>query len=76
MLIQIMHSDTRFDYVKDTMLDYLIESNKITSFKRSTGWVTIGVDPIRKQRRNNTATSPYISRGIAARPTSRGAAHP
>jgi len=54
MLIQVKYPDNRYDYVKNNILDIMIESNNITEFKRSTGWVKIGVDPIRKTRRNNT----------------------
>ena len=48
MLIQVGRSDNRYDYVKDFMLDKLIAANEIVRFRRSSGWVTIGVDPIRK----------------------------
>jgi hypothetical protein len=37
--------------VEAYQLDELISSNKIKMFKRSEGWVTIGVDQIRKERR-------------------------
>jgi hypothetical protein len=47
MLLQIVFEDDRFDYIKDTRLNDLIESRKIKKFRRSTGWVTVGVDPIR-----------------------------
>ena len=57
MLIQVKYPDNRYDYLKETILDLFIESNKITEFKRSTGWVRIGVDPIRKARRDSTAKS-------------------
>jgi hypothetical protein len=54
MLIPIKYPDNRLDYVKDTALDYLIESNKIIEFKRSSGWVRIGVDEIRNSKRSYT----------------------
>jgi hypothetical protein len=47
MLIQVINSDNRFDYVKDDILDHLIKLNTITRFKRASGWVTVGVDPMR-----------------------------
>jgi len=50
MLIQVKHDDDRYDYVKDFMLDVLIETGAIAQFRRSSGWVRIGVDPIRKPR--------------------------
>jgi hypothetical protein len=50
MLIHVNYADDRYDYVKDFMLDSLIESGAIAKFQRSTGWVRVGVDPIRKGR--------------------------
>ena len=52
MLIHVVRVDNRYDYVKDFILDILIESKEIVKFKRRTGWVTIGVDPIRRSHRN------------------------
>ena len=48
MLIQVSYEDDRYDYVKDFMLDALIRSGSIAKFRRSSGWVQVGVDPIRK----------------------------
>jgi hypothetical protein len=47
MNIQVCYPDNRFDYVSDNILDRLIESRRIVKFRRSSGWVTLGVDPIR-----------------------------
>lgn len=52
MLIHVVRVDNRYDYVKDFILDILIESREILKFKRRTGWVTIGVDPIRRSHRD------------------------
>lgn len=54
MLIQVKYPDNRYDFVKELILDLFIESNKVVEFKRATGWVRIGVDPIRKSRRDRT----------------------
>jgi len=54
MLIQVHYSDNRFDFVKDSMLHSLIESGAIERFKRSTGWVTVGLDPVRKFKRDSS----------------------
>jgi hypothetical protein len=51
MLIQVNYPDNSFDYVKDSQLHNLIESRKITRFRRSSGWVTVGVDPSRQFQR-------------------------
>lgn len=50
MLVQIEYNDNKFDYVKNTQLDGLLEKNRIRRFKRGSGWVTIGVDPVRTRR--------------------------
>jgi hypothetical protein len=60
MLIQVSYSDERFDYVKDFMLDQLIDSGQITGFRRTSGWVTVGVDPVRK--RSEAATYQGLER--------------
>ena len=53
MLIHIMRTGNHYDYVKEFILDILIASKEIVKFKRSTGWVTIGVDPIRGSKRDS-----------------------
>ena len=50
MLIQIEYNDNKFDFVKNSQLDRLLEMHRIHRFKRSSGWVTVGVDPIRTRR--------------------------
>jgi len=52
MLIQVRYPDNRFDYVKDSVLHGLIESRQIAGFRRSSGWVTVGTDPLRQFQRN------------------------
>lgn len=47
MMIRVMYSDGRFDMVKPTMLDNLLDRQAVTSFKRSSGWAVVGRDPIR-----------------------------
>ncbi len=64
MLIQVKYPDNRYDYVKERTLDLLIESDKITEFKRSTGWVKIGVDPIRMKTGNTSDNYPNERRGL------------
>jgi hypothetical protein len=65
MLIQVHYPDNRFDYVKENMLDLLIETKKITRFRRSSGWVTLGVDPVRMKRREYTYKSAGEIRKLA-----------
>lgn len=47
MLIQIMRDKNHYDYVKEPQLDKLIAQKLIEKFKRTSGWVTLGVDPVR-----------------------------
>jgi len=49
MLVQVNWTNDKYDYVKDFMLDSLIEAGVVARFLRSTGWVTIGVDPVRSK---------------------------
>ena len=53
MLIQVHYADNRFDYVKADMLHGMIESSGIVGFRRSSGWVTVGVDPLRQVQRDS-----------------------
>lgn len=50
MLIQIEYDDNKFDFVKNDQLDNLLKKHRIHRFKRGSGWVTVGVDPIRTKR--------------------------
>jgi hypothetical protein len=52
MLIQVAYFDNRYDYLKDFQLDRLLELRQVSGFRRSSGWVQVGVDPIRERRRN------------------------
>lgn len=65
MLIQVNYPDNRYDYVKEKVLDTLIESRKITRFRRSSGWVTLGVDPVRTVKREYTYKAPSELRRLA-----------
>lgn len=48
MLIHIMYPDNRYDYVKESVLDKLIDNGDIVRFKRTSGWVSLGVDRVRE----------------------------
>ena len=47
MLIRVMYSDGRFDMVKPSVLEDLLEQQVVTSFKRSDGWAVVGRDALR-----------------------------
>ncbi len=52
MLIKVIYKDNSADMVKDYLLEGLIASGRIVAFRRSSGWVTIGKDPVRNGRRD------------------------
>lgn len=52
MLIQVNWTNNGYDYVKDFMLDRFLETGVVARFLRSSGWVTIGVDPVRSHTGN------------------------
>lgn len=47
MLIRVVYRDNVHDYVKDSQLSRFLDSGKIVKFQRCTGWVTVGIDPVR-----------------------------
>jgi len=50
MAIMVQHKDKSFDFVPNHTLDYLITTKSIVAFRRSSGWVEISRDPLRKKR--------------------------
>jgi len=72
MLIQVIRSNNQYDYIQDYILDSLIETRNITKFRRSTGWVTVGIHPTRKKKRetsNKDATfAEYYRRAYLSSP--------
>jgi hypothetical protein len=58
MLIKVMYKDGKLGEIENYLLDDLIHSKKIKKFQRSSGWVTIGVDPIRETRREDYLEAP------------------
>jgi hypothetical protein len=54
VLIQVAYPGDRFDFVPQYMLHDLIETKEIVRFKRTSGWVAIGVDPLRQSRRQSS----------------------
>ena len=53
MFIRVRYKDGRIDLVPSKKLDELIIMSEIEEFERSTGWVTLGKDPIRSSLRGN-----------------------
>ena len=63
MLISVLYENNTYGMIKSTQLEECIVSGSITKFFRSTGWVTINLDPIRKTNHGNLGER----REIAAR---------
>jgi hypothetical protein len=45
--IEVMTNKGTVLFCQPAMLDALLEKNLVTKFRRKSGWVTVGVDPIR-----------------------------
>jgi hypothetical protein len=65
MLIQVAYLDNRYDYLKDFQLDRLLELRQVAGFRRSSGWVQVGVDPVRLGRRDYPYYGPERRTGSA-----------
>ena len=57
MRIKVIYQTNEIDVVESSQLDTLISSNKIKKFLRFDGWVTVGIDPIRKESKVNDKVS-------------------
>ncbi len=49
LAILVQYTNNTYDVVLNDDLEELIATKKIVSFRRSTGWVDIGRDPVRGQ---------------------------
>ena len=54
MRILVKYRDDRMEYMNSKQLDLFLELKLVKEFERSSGWVVVGVDPIRKTKRNST----------------------
>ncbi len=64
MLIRVRYNDDTYGMVDDSHLESLISACKIKEFLRSSGWVKIGLYPIRGQmvdrRRRGSLINLYV----------------
>jgi len=58
MLIPVIYPNGTHDLVKDFYLDFLISSDKVVSFKRSSGWVEVDSPNVRGRCQRNFYTGP------------------
>jgi hypothetical protein len=80
MAILVHFKNNDFGYVENSELDTLIETQAIYAFKRASGWVQIGKDPLRKtsvkqphkgpKRRASSPPSPDATTGEGDLPMS------
>ena len=50
--IETIIDDGTYHHLPPSALNVLLEHNKVIKFRRSSGWATVGIDPIRvKERR-------------------------
>ncbi len=47
MLVEVEYANGSFDFVLPETLNSLLEQKKIVGFRRATGWIAVGFDPIR-----------------------------
>jgi hypothetical protein len=45
--IDVILKDGTYHHFTPRVLDVLLESHRVHKFKRSNGWATVGIDPIR-----------------------------
>ena len=58
MLIPVIYPNGTHDLVKDFYLDFLISTEKVVSFKRSTGWVEVDSPHVRGKNQRCFYTGP------------------
>jgi len=52
--IDVILKDGTYHHFTPRVLDVLLESHRVHKFKRASGWATVGIDPIRTGKRENT----------------------
>jgi hypothetical protein len=57
--IEVILADGMSAQISPKVLDVLLQNDRVLKFRRSSGWVTVGVDPVRAKRRNDFVTSYY-----------------
>lgn len=53
MMIPVVYNTGTHDIVKSEMLNRLLTNGVVAEFKRSTGWVKVGSQPIRRARQED-----------------------
>ncbi|MDH3807552.1 MAG: hypothetical protein OET55_03465 [Desulfuromonadales bacterium] len=53
--IEVIMSDGTYHHLTPQVLDVLLENNRVIKFRRESGWVAVGVDPIRLKSRSEAS---------------------
>ena len=48
--IDVILKDGTYHHFTPRVLNVLLESRRVHKFKRSSGWVAVGIDPVRRQK--------------------------
>lgn len=51
MMIRVVYANGAYDFVKDQMLDRLLDRGEIAGFQRTDGWAVVGRDKLRQRSR-------------------------
>ena len=57
--IDVILKDGTYHHFTPRVLDVLLESHRVHKFKRSAGWATVGVDPVRTKKAEVSNNSHY-----------------
>jgi hypothetical protein len=52
--IDVILKDGTYHHFTPRVLNVLLESYRVHKFKRSSGWVTVGIDPVRTKKDHNS----------------------
>ena len=58
MILRVIYTDGSFDFVNDFMLSLLIQSRKVTKFNRSSGWVDVDSQHVRREGNKGSYSGP------------------
>lgn len=54
--IEVIMGDGTHRHYTSRLFAIMLDHNLVVKFKRAAGWVTIGVDPVRRKRRNGESS--------------------
>jgi len=71
--IEAVTRDGTHHHFTPRVLDVMLERDQVMRFKRSSGWVTVGIDPVRVKRRDDVCCFYYgqerrTAAAVAAKP--------